>query len=172
MTKKGLYCALLTALPFAASLMVSTVVLAAQRVNVKIVDSQTSDINYSYVVPGQWTGASNSNASCFGVGASVNCSGSTTATGSVIPPRHVSYDVRGATFTLKLPDGQLVVVNCESKYRLRGDHINRRSCRMPLVGDIQAEFGGDKAKLIWPVSLDGKKTQSETYKIVAVLNKP
>lgn len=49
---------------------------------------------------------------------------------------------------------------------------NHRSCRMPLVENIQAEFHGDKAKLIWVVSLDGKKMQSETYKVLAVLDKP
>ncbi len=37
--------------------------------------------------------------------------------------------------------------------------------------EIQAEFKGDKAKLRWSVSLDGKKTQSETYKILAVMEK-
>ena len=31
--------------------------------------------------------------------------------------------------------------------------------------------GGDKAKLNWPVSIDGKKMESETYKILAVLAK-
>jgi hypothetical protein len=34
------------------------------------------------------------------------------------------------------------------------------------------EFDGDKAKLKWPVSLDGKKNESETYKILAVVSKP
>jgi hypothetical protein len=43
---------------------------------------------------------------------------------------------------------------------------------MPLVDNIQADFHGDKAKLAWVVSLDGKKTQSETYKVLAVLDKP
>jgi hypothetical protein len=37
---------------------------------------------------------------------------------------------------------------------------------------ILAEFHGDKAKLIWPVSLDRKKMQSETYKVLAILDKP
>jgi hypothetical protein len=49
------------------------------------------------------------------------------------------------------------------------DYINRRDCRMPLVKDIQVEFKGKNAKLIWPVSIDGKKLESETYKILAVL---
>jgi hypothetical protein len=49
------------------------------------------------------------------------------------------------------------------------DYINRRSCRTPMVNDIQAEFKGDNAKLRWPVSIDGKKTESETYTIIAIL---
>ena len=48
---------------------------------------------------------------------------------------------------------------------------NRRSCRTPLVESIQADFNGDNAKLIWPVSLDGKKMQSETYKILERVSK-
>jgi hypothetical protein len=43
---------------------------------------------------------------------------------------------------------------------------------MPIVDSITAEFHGDKAKLEWPVSLDGKKFQSETYKLLGVLEKP
>jgi hypothetical protein len=84
----------------------------------------------------------------------------------------VSYQVRGATFTLRLPDGRLAVVNCESKFkeRMAGPAGNHRSCRQPLVDNIQADFHGDKAKLEWVVSLDAKKTQSETYKILAILD--
>ena len=67
----------------------------------------------------------------------------------------------------------MTVVNCESKFaeHFAGRAGNRRSCRMPLVDDIEAEFSGDKAKLKWSVSLDGKTTESETYKILAVLPK-
>jgi hypothetical protein len=49
---------------------------------------------------------------------------------------------------------------------------NHRSCRMPLVDTLQVDFKGDNAKLIWSVSIDGKKMQSETYKILGVLDKP
>lgn len=48
----------------------------------------------------------------------------------------------------------------------------RRSCRMPIVDEIEVEFNKDSAKLIWPVSIDGKKTESETYKIIGILKKP
>ena len=85
-----------------------------------------------------------------------------------------SFKVQGATFTLQLPDGRLAIVNCESKFaeHMAGRVGNRRSCRMPLVDSIQADFNGDKAKLIWPVSIDGRKMQSETYRILGVLDRP
>jgi len=73
-----------------------------------------------------------------------------------------------------VPDGRVTVVNCESEFkeRMAGPAGNHRSCRMPPVDNIQAELHGDKAKLIWVVSLDGKKMQSETYKMLAILDKP
>lgn len=162
-----------------ASAMVLAIVLfsplsASQTLQVTIVDRQINDTNYSYVVPGSvWT-QSSATANCFGGASGANCSGSSTATGTVIPPRQVSFSVRGATFSLRLPDGRIAVVNCESKFKERfaGPAGNRRSCRMPLSTDLQVEFDGDKAKLIWPVSIDGKKMESETYKILGVLDKP
>ena len=85
-----------------------------------------------------------------------------------------TFQVHGATFTLQLPDGRLAIVNCESKFaeHMAGRVGNRRSCRTPLVDSIQADFKGDNAKLIWPVSLDGKKMQSENYKILGIFDKP
>jgi hypothetical protein len=83
------------------------------------------------------------------------------------------------TFTLRLATSSmlglsLVVVNCESKFaeRMSGPAGNHRSCKAPLVDEIEADFHGDKAKLEWVVSLDGKKKQSETYKVLAILSKP
>jgi hypothetical protein len=85
-----------------------------------------------------------------------------------------TFKVQGATFTLELPDGRLAIVNCESKFaeHMAGPAGNHRSCRTPLVDALQVDFKGDNAKLIWSVSLDGKKMQSETYKILGVLDKP
>jgi hypothetical protein len=85
-----------------------------------------------------------------------------------------SFKLHGATFTLQLPDGRLAIVNCDSKFaeHFAGRAGNHRSCRIPLVDEVQAEFHGDNAKLVWVVSLDGKKTQSETYKVLADLDKP
>lgn len=81
--------------------------------------------------------------------------------------------LQGATFTLRLPDGRVAIVNCTSKFQERfAGPGNVRSCRIPTVDKLQAEFHGDGAKLIWPVSIDGKKTESETYKIIAVYDKP
>jgi hypothetical protein len=139
---------------------------SAQKLDVKVVERQDNATGYTYVAPAHFNSQSNTNVNCYG---DVTCNGSTTTTGSITPAHRISYQVRGATLTLQLPDGRAAVVNCDSKYTPRGDHINRRSCRMPLVDSIQAEFHGDKAKLMWVVSLDGKKIQSETYKVLAVL---
>ena len=66
---------------------------------------------------------------------------------------------------------RIAVVNCESKYAIKGDHVNRRSCRIPLTNEIEAEFDGSDAKLQWTVSVDGKKAESETYKVLGVFDK-
>ena len=147
---------------------------SAQRLVVKIVNRQNNETDYTYVVPGSFSSQSNSNANCYGSDANVNCNGTTTTTGLSMPAQQVSYHVRGATFTLQLPDGRAVVVNCESKFkeRMAGPRGNHRSCRIPLVDEINADFHGDSAKLEWVVSIDGKKLQSETYKVLGILGKP
>jgi hypothetical protein len=134
-------------------------------VDVKVIDQRYSATDYTYVAPAYFYSQSNS----YG--------GSTTTAGSISPSVAVSYRVQGATFTLLLPDGRAAIVNCTYKHSAGtlaewGAGTNRRSCRMPLVNDFKAEFHGDNAKLIWPVSLDGKKTQSETFKVLAILDKP
>jgi hypothetical protein len=144
----------------------------AQKLDVKIINRQNSDTSYSAVIPGHSNSTSNGSVNCYAGSTNVNCTGTTQTTGFNTAPRAVSYSVMGSTLSLQLPDGRIAIVNCVSKYKPRGDHINRRSCRMPLVDGIQADFKGKDAKLEWPVSLDGKKFESETYRIVAVLDKP
>ena len=122
--------------------------LQPQKLNVKIVNREDHDSSYDY-------------AGVYSIG------GSTTATAT-------TFHVTGATLTLELPDGRRAVVNCASKFaeHFAGPAGNRRSCHVPLVDDIEAEFHGDSAKLSWNVSINGKKYQSETYKILAVLDRP
>jgi hypothetical protein len=126
---------------------------------------------YSGYVPGHFSSSSDTSVNCNGGSTNVNCSATTTTNGTGTAPREISYSVTGATLSLLLPDGRIAVVNCVSKYSPKGDYVNRRSCRMPLVNDIQAEFKGKNVKLIWTASIDGKKTDSETYKILGVLDK-
>jgi hypothetical protein len=137
-------------------------------------DRQNHDMSYTYVVPGRSASSSNTDVNCFANQASVNCSGTTRTSATTVPARSGSYEVEGATFSLQLRDGRIAVVNCDSKLNWtdfsRMDQV-RRSCKIPLVNNIQAQFHGDKAKLKWPVSIDGKKLESETYKILAVLDK-
>ena len=159
--------------------------VSAQKLAVKIINRQNSETEYTFVVPGHLKSNSTINMDCSGTANNINCNGSAQTTGSSTPAQDVSYHVRGATFSLQLPDGRVAVVNCESKIPLIGrigasasgaggnpQPARRRSCRVPLVDDIQAEFKGDNAKLIWTVSLDGKKMQSETYEILGILDKP
>jgi len=142
---------------------------SSEKLKVKIVDRQNSETSYSYYVPQQAYSNSNANVSCYGSGGNVNCSGSEHTSASAVGAHTYGYNVRGATLALQLPDSRIAIVNCESKYSPKFDNINRRSCRFPLVNDIEVEFHGDKAKLEWVVSLDGKKLESETYKVVAVV---
>ncbi len=161
-------------LAVAGALLACVASASAQKLTVTIINRQDSETDYTYVVPGHFNSQSNATANCYGSDTNVNCTGSSTTNGSIMPAQQVSYHVRGATFTLQLPDGRTAVVNCESKFRERmaGPRGNHRSCRMPLVDEIQADFHGDNAKLEWEVSLDGKKMQSETYKVLAILGKP
>jgi hypothetical protein len=153
-------------------------ILQAQMMSVKIIDRRTSDTNYTYQVPGYShstsQGSANCNANSYGNSTTANCSGSGTTNTVTTAPQQVSFSVTGATFALQLPDGRVAVVNCVSKFaeHFAGHAGNHRSCRMPIVDDIQTEFNGKNAKLIWPVSLDGKKMESETYNILGVLPAP
>jgi hypothetical protein len=149
----------------------SVVECSGQKMRVKIIQRQNNETGYSGYVPGHSSSTSTSNVNCYAGSSDVNCSGTTNTYGTNTGPREISYNVTGATFSLLLPDGRVAVVNCVSKYSPKGDYVNRRSCRMPITDDVEAEFKGKNAKLFWPVSLDGKKIESETYKILAVLDK-
>lgn len=147
---------------------------SAQKYTVKIVDRQEHDSSYNYFVPGYSYSNSNANANCNGDSSNVYCNGSSTTNTISTPAQHGSFSVRGATFSLLLPDGRIAVVNCDIKFaeHFAGAAGNHRNCRQPLVDNIDVDFHGDKAKLEWVVSLDGKKKESETYKVLAVLDKP
>lgn len=146
---------------------------SAQRLRVKIINHRDNQTDYSFIVPGHWYSNAYTNVNCNGGDESVNCGGETSASGTVTPAHEISFTVYGATLALLLPDGRVAVVNCKSKFRERfaGPAGNHRSCRVPINDNIEARFKGDKAKLIWPVSLDGKKKASETYKILGIFAK-
>ena len=136
----------------------------AQQMTVKIIDQRTSETSYTYQVPGRATSTTN-------VG-----SNSITTNSVYTAPENVSFTVTGATLALLLPDGRIAVVNCVSKFAFRagapaglpGLAEDRRSCRMPIVDKIQVKFKGKGAKLEWSASVDGKKKDSETYKILGI----
>lgn len=145
---------------------------AAQKIKVKIIARSDNSTGYSRTLPAHVDSTSKTDVDCSLYPNSANCTATTRTTGTVTPERQISYSVQGATLILQLPDNRVAVVACDSKYQFRGDYINRRSCRAPLVEEIEAEFNKDNAKLFWPVSIDGKKMQAETYKIISVRQQP
>jgi len=140
--------------------------------DVRIINRQDSNTSYTYVIRGYSRTSTNANVNCYEFGNSVNCSGSGSSTTSNRPAITGSYQVQGATFALELPDSRIVIVNCNRKLNWTDFSTTNtyRNCRIPLTNNIEAEFKGDKAKLFWNVSIDGKKLRSETYKILAVID--
>jgi hypothetical protein len=155
------------------SILTATVVLAmspavfAQTLLVHIVQRHDTKTELTAVIP---EGADATPAKSSTTEKKAASGKSTGAADKGTPTR--SYTVTGATLTLQLPDRRLVQVSCESKYALRFDYINRRSCRTPPADEVTAEFNGDEAKLVWSVSLDNRKMQSETYTILNILPSP
>ena len=141
----------------------------AQKLDVSVLYRQDSDVNYFAVIPGYTSAATEGSPDCSLDSMSADCAGTARA-GSSIAPGDVAYNVVGTTLSLLLPDGRVALVNCVNKYSPKGNYINRRSCGMPMVEHVQAAFSGKSAKLKWPVGADGK-IESETYKVVALLDK-
>jgi hypothetical protein len=141
---------------------------AGELLDVTVIGRQDNASGYTYVVPGYSNSQSYGNANCSAYGNSANCNGNVNTSTVSSPGFAGSYEVHGATLSLKLPDGRIAVVNCASKVNLtEWSNPNRyRSCRIPLVNQIKAEFLGDSAKLKWPVSIDGKKLQHETIRLL------
>lgn len=154
---------------FAVGALILTFVgtAAAQKMPVEIIYHQDRDTDYSYVVPSQFHAQSNAQVSCFGN----ECSSSSNTNGYSTPAQAVPFLVRGETLALQLSDGRVAVVNCQAKFaeHFAGQRGNHRDCRVPIVDDIDADFHGDNAKLEWVV--DGKKKESETYKVLSILPK-
>jgi hypothetical protein len=124
---------------FVALASIASVAKEKERVTVTVISRNDSNVAYSYAFVSGSTGIAQ------------------------------NLNLQGATLTLQLPSGDVAVVNCTSKFQERfAGPGNVRSCRVPLVNDFEATFDGDKAKLFWATSLDGKKVESETYKIIAV----
>jgi hypothetical protein len=78
---------------------------------VKIVDRQDHDTDYSYVVPAHAHANANANVNCSGDGSNVNCNGSSNTYATSTPAEEVPFHVRGATFSLLLPDGRFASIS-------------------------------------------------------------
>jgi hypothetical protein len=137
--------------------------------NVKVINRQTGETAYNYSVPGRAETKTRTHVDCATHSKDKDCVKTTRTETQYVAPQSGSYSVQGATLSLQLPDGRVAVVNCASKLSLfTPTPESRRSCRIPPTDKIQVEFKGKDAKLYWPVSIDGQKLESETYKILTV----
>jgi hypothetical protein len=140
---------------------------SAQKIEASVLYRQESDSRYIAVVPGYSGPESDITGACLLDPDPANCP-PVDADGSNGSP---NYMLIGTTLSLLLPDGRVALVNCQNRFSAKGTYINRRNCGMPMVPRVEAEFNGPIAKLTWTAGSDGKKTESETYKVVAMLNK-
>ena len=139
--------------------------------NVKIVQRHTGETAYDFSVPGRTDTTTHTTVKCKDGSRDVDCRKTTTTETQYQAPVQGSYSVTGATLSLLLPDGRIAVANCQSKFNWSPNNSQpQRSCRIPPNDDIQVEFKGNNAKLLWSVSIDGSKTENETYKILAILD--
>jgi hypothetical protein len=141
----------------------------AQKLEATVLYRQDSDVNYFAVIPGYTSAAIVENdPTCALDPDPAECA--PTHNQILSAQGEVSYNVVGTTLSLLLPDGRVALVNCVSKYSIKGNYLNRRNCMMPLVEHVQADISGKTARLKWPVGTEGKN-ESETYKVVALLDK-
>jgi len=139
----------------------------AQKIEASVLYRQDSDNRYIAVVPGYSGPDADITGACMLDPDPANCP----AVDSAFARGEVNYMLVGTTLSLLLPDGRVALVNCVNRYSAKGNYVSRRSCGMPMVEHVEAEFIGQSAKLKWQVGTDGKKTESETYKVVAMLEK-
>jgi hypothetical protein len=144
--------------------------VCAQKLQVSVLNRQDSDLNYFAVIPGHSSATVDNSQSCALDPDPAECSPAKGGNALLSSQGQVTYNVVGTTLSLLLPDGRVALVNCINRYSPKGTYINRHSCGMPLVERVQAEFSGKTAKLKWPVGGEGK-VESETYKLVALLEK-
>jgi hypothetical protein len=142
----------------------------AQKLEVSVLNRQDSDLNYFAVIPGHSSEAAVTSQSCALDFNPADCLPANGGNALLSSQGEVTYNVVGTTLSLLLPDGRVALVNCVNRYSPKGNYINRKSCGMPLVERVHAEFSGKTAKLKWAIGGEGK-VESETYKLVALLEK-
>src|SRR5689334_7175782 len=115
----------LNAAIFGVILFCTATMQGADRVKVTILEQKDNQSQYDGVIPGHTNATSNTNVNCAEYGSNVNCNGTTNTHATSTPARRVSYGVSGASLSLLLPDGRIALVNCDSKYAMKGDYVNR-----------------------------------------------
>jgi hypothetical protein len=153
----------------ALSLALSAASATAQKVPVSVLYRQDSDVVYHAVIPGYSGPNADVTGACTLDPDPANCPDPNLNSD---PKGTPTYLLSGTTLSLGLPDGRIALVNCVSRHSANGNYINRHSCGMPMSERADAEFVGQSAKLSWTLGSSSNKTESETYRVVALLAKP
>lgn len=156
--------------PVVAAALISSVFsiesARAQKLEASVLYRQDSDVAYHAVIPGYSGPNADVTGACTLDPDPANCPSASKSDGEP------NYTLIGTTLSLGLPDGRIALVNCLDRHSERGNYIGRHTCGMPLSQHVGVEFNGNNAKLTWQAGPDGKKTESENYKVVAMLDKP
>ncbi len=141
----------------------------ALETKVTVLQSLNTTQTYQWFRPGyassNCTGRATANAS----GSSVSANGSLDCEAYLRPPTSGTTRFTGHVLYLQLSDYRVIVVSCDRKVTWTDWNSMWRDCRLPQCTTCDATISGNKVKLSWPVSLDGRKKKGETYKIESVL---
>ena len=140
---------------------------SAQTYNVKIIQWLPIASEHEESKPATVTTNAQAAAGCKSGSTSTACKGNNQTTTTIQAAKTVRYETQGWQMRLLLPDGRTVLASCSSKFNW-GSEAQYRDCRTPPSAEAIAEFKGKNAKLKWPVSLDGKKFESESYEIIKI----
>jgi hypothetical protein len=152
-------------------LLLICVPAVAQKLHVKVLEHSVNGTPFTKFVPGvsYSNGTTQANVNSYGNTAT----GTATSSGTSIytPPHTVQVVVGHVDMVLLLPDGRRVAVSCDDHFwGLTQAH--QHYCKNPEVDEFEADFSGDKVKLKWGIGIDGKKTESETYRVGKVYPAP
>jgi hypothetical protein len=130
-------------------LLISTAAFS-EKIPVKVLKHTVDGKDLTRIVPG------------ISVGSASSYSNTTSANVVTLPSHTQEITLNHIQMLLLLPDGRRVGVYCND-HPPKGRPLQIHYCKNPYVDELEAEFSGEKVKLIWNIGIDSKHKESETY---------